>query len=229
MTESMHTDPDLARGIWAGDKAKVEDARAKFLANPKGQMSAWISTLYSFRRYKECADKLVGMFPVVLDHTERLDRILSSPIVNQKAADRANVAASVLLWLSRQDMPLQPTQRAWLWADKIATTGLRVADYTPGEHTPALLALNKADSLASFEPVKPGSRRLSRAYLRLAWALAPFVKDQNQCVRVWKGLGWAYLSRWNPLGLWFLLRAVGAALEKGVPSDVLRKVFSLRG
>ena len=229
MTESMHADPKLAQGIWAGDRAKIEEARAKFKADPKGEMSAWISTLYSFRRYQECTDELIGTFPVVIDHAERLKRILSSPIVSQKAADRANVAASVLLWLWRQDLARGLNDRAWLCGDEIATAGLRVADYTPGEHTPALLALNKADALTGFRSVAPGTRREARSYLRLAWALAPFVKDTNQRVRVWKGLGWAYLSRWNPLGLWFLLRAVGAALEKGVPSDVLRKVFSLRG
>lgn len=229
MAESLHTDAELARGIWAGDERVVPDARAKYEADPQLHAYDWMSTLYSFRQRTQYADELIALLPVVLEYAERLEHEMTLQLVNQQIANRANVVASVLLWISDQDIHYNEIQRAWLTGDQIASAGLKVADYSIGEHTPALLALNKADALSDFDPVKPGSRRDALFYLRLARAFAPFVKSPNQRVRVWKGLGWLYLRRKNPIGAWFLARAAAAALKARVPRDVLRKVFSLRG
>src|SRR3989338_133275 len=172
---SIHDDPGLSGDIWAGKVESVEVARARYEESPRSEFTAWVSTLYSFRRVPQYCVELVALALEIMERAiQDVHELEIQESTNQESADTADVLSTVLLWLSGHQDTVG-TNLIHATSKRLAFWGLRVAEYVPGEHTPALLATTYAEIL-----MQEGEHYTARGYLRIALAFAPFIKKREQ-------------------------------------------------
>ena len=217
MTESTHEDPILAKRIWAGDETAIEDARRKYEADPEGQFVSWVSTLFSFREHEERRAELRPLLePLVL--------LWARPQLLRKfTVVELDVLSTVLLWAAdafRVPAPetLVFSMRAIDTVDAMVGLGRKLSREAPlGGHSYELLTLTDAALR-----LRHGDHASARAFLAIVWKRATAIRDVNQKARVYRKLGVLYLKLRNPVGFWFIARAL---LVKGAAKGTRKKTW----
>ncbi len=211
--------------VWAGDVGTVAKARRDFLNGDqlKGLLP-FACTLYSFRNRPQYVSELCGLRRRLLKHADELVSPDADAYYGSHWADRADMLATYLAWLSLQPA-FTRAQRGHLRAVAVRTCERalpRARRLTTTEHAHSyyLLALTYV-SLIIGEPDAP-------ALLTAVCRGAPRrVRDRRQKVRIYAKLGLLFrkLERADSRlrGICWGVRAVLSSLAWRLPRNVTLK------
>lgn len=197
----------LKKRIWAGDSSVVAEVKNLWITE-KISLSEWVSTLYSFRGIHSNRKALVQLLPEIREEVQCLDAAMITCSEHQNVADRADVFATVLVWLGEYEL-----------AEKACQTGLTHSIHlTRKKPSHALLLLTCTEI-----NIRKGNFGHSLRSLGESARIADLITDLNQRNRVYRKIGKLY----RKLGRGNLLESIrwglGAVCMQGITPAVRAK------
>lgn len=194
----------LASRIWAGDRNAIDEARARYYADPHTQLIPFARALYSFRTRAGAAAEFRGLRKKL---RERADSILGGDSEEQDIADAADMLSTWFAWFGEH-----------AFAIRIAEFGLRYTKRTSdqgGNHSWCLLKLTIADVHWRQGDVRRMKKCLDDVLFHQK------VEDPNQRARVYRKLG--MLCRKVGRRTTGFQCALRACVVRGIPLNVRLK------
>lgn len=216
----MAQNNQYGKRICAGDPKTVAEARAKYQADPEGQLIPFAIALYSFRMNETFAKELLELRHLLMIRAQEFGQIPQKYLLPyQEHLNLLDVLSTYIEWMSRRkELPASERDELLDIAYRTATYGATLAthQFKVEEHVWELLTLTAARTLISQRRYREAVRLLNSIV-----EFAPRIADANQRTRVYRKLGLLYRVRFRLIrGFYWGIRA---CVVPGVPLAVRAK------